>query len=62
MREQGLRPVQLWVRDTSAPGFAEEARAWMDSVRNKPEEDALDLAIEAEFAAAIEGWEWDEEV
>lgn len=54
--------MQLWVRDTSAPGFAEEARAWMDSVRNKPEEDALDLAIEAEFAAAIEGWEWDEEV
>lgn len=26
LRAQGLRPVQLWVYDTSAPGFAEECR------------------------------------
>lgn len=26
MRRQGLRPLQIWVPDTSAPGFAEEAR------------------------------------
>jgi Protein of unknown function (DUF3018) len=26
LRAQGLRPVQIWVRDTRAPGFAEEAR------------------------------------
>ncbi len=25
LREQGLRPVQIWVADTRAPGFAEEA-------------------------------------
>ena len=25
LREQGLRPVQIWVPDTRAPGFAEEA-------------------------------------
>jgi len=60
MREQGLRPIQIWVRDTSTPEFAEEARAWMDSLRNKPREDALDEALEAELAA-IEGWVWDEE-
>lgn len=26
LREQGLRPLQVWVADTRAPGFAEEAR------------------------------------
>jgi hypothetical protein len=25
LREAGLRPVQIWVPNTSAPGFAEEA-------------------------------------
>jgi Protein of unknown function (DUF3018) len=25
LRAQGLRPLQIWVRDTRAPGFAEEA-------------------------------------
>ena len=25
LREAGLRPVQIWVPDTGAPGFAEEA-------------------------------------
>lgn len=25
LREQGLRPVQIWVPDDRAPGFAEEA-------------------------------------
>ena len=26
LREQGLRPLQVWVPDTRTPGFAEEAR------------------------------------
>ena len=26
LREQGLRPLQIWVPDTRAPGFPEEAR------------------------------------
>ena len=26
LRAQGLRPMQIWVPDTRAPGFAEEAR------------------------------------
>jgi len=26
LRAQGLKPVQLWVYDTKAPGFAEECR------------------------------------
>lgn len=27
LREQGLRPLQVWVPDTRAPGFPEEARS-----------------------------------
>lgn len=26
LRAQGMRPVQIWVPDTRAPGFQEEAR------------------------------------
>ena len=26
LRQQGLRPLQIWVPDTRAPGFPEEAR------------------------------------
>jgi len=26
LREQGLRPLQVWVPDTRVPGFPEEAR------------------------------------
>ena len=26
LRAQGLRPIQIWVPDTRAPGFADEAR------------------------------------
>ncbi len=26
LRARGLRPIQVWVPDTRAPGFAEEAR------------------------------------
>ena len=26
LRRQGLRPLQIWVPDTRAPGFDEEAR------------------------------------
>ena len=25
LRQQGMRPIQIWVPDTRAPGFAEEA-------------------------------------
>lgn len=26
LRRQGMRPLQIWIPDTKAPGFAEEAR------------------------------------
>jgi hypothetical protein len=33
LRALGLRPVQLWVPDTGAPGFAEECRRQSELVR-----------------------------
>ncbi|HOV84883.1 MAG TPA: antitoxin MazE family protein [Syntrophobacteraceae bacterium] len=54
LRSAGLRPVQVWVPDTSAPGFAEEARRQSLLVSRSPsEEEALDF-IEA--AADTDGW------
>lgn len=54
LRSQGLRPVQIWVPDVNAPGFAQEARrqsravarsheaekdqAFVDSVSEWPED------------------------
>jgi hypothetical protein len=35
-RAKGLRPVQLWVVDTRAPGFAEEARRQALAAANSP--------------------------
>lgn len=60
MREQGLRPITIWVPDTRRPGFAEEARAWSAGLKGKAEEDAIDAAMEAELAET-EGWTWTED-
>ncbi|SFY31796.1 antitoxin MazE family protein, partial [Azotobacter vinelandii] len=38
LRAAGLRPVQIWVPDTRAPGFAEEARRQCLLVQNDPQE------------------------
>jgi hypothetical protein len=55
LREQGLRPLQIWVPDTRAPEFAEEAhrqsalaaatdsaaddQAWVDGISQFNDED-----------------------
>jgi hypothetical protein len=52
MRVAGLRPVQVWVPDTKAPGFVEEAR--VQSLRvsvHASERDALD------FIESVADWE-----
>ena len=37
LREQGLRPIQVWVPDSRAPGFAEEyARKGRTRQRSQP--------------------------
>jgi hypothetical protein len=47
MKARGLKEVRIWVRDPSAPGFAEEMRRQADLLREAPEQrEALDF-IEA---------------
>jgi hypothetical protein len=57
LRDQGLRPIQIWVPDVRAPGFAEEAhrqaravalgaaayddQAFVDSVSEWPENETV---------------------
>ncbi len=56
LREQGLRPIQIWVPDTRRSGFAEECRRQSLVVRNSQhEQEHLDFAAKA--AASVEGWE-----
>jgi hypothetical protein len=41
MREKGLRPVQMWAYDTSAPGFREEIEKELEIIRNSAEEEEI---------------------
>jgi hypothetical protein len=38
LREQGLRPIQIWVPDTRDPKFAEEAHRQALALANSPYE------------------------
>ncbi len=44
LRRQGLRPVQLWVPDTKAPGFAEAIRQQSLTI-SKSAGEARDIAF-----------------
>ena len=55
LRAAGLRPVQVWVPDTSAPGFAEEARRQSILVSRSPEEQRVLDFVEAN--ADLEEWQ-----
>ena len=50
MRAQGLRPVQIWVPDVTAPGFAEEADR---QSRLAAEADKRDLDLASFMEAAL---------
>jgi hypothetical protein len=41
LRAKGMRPIQIWVPDTRAPGFAEEARRQSRLVANEPDFDEV---------------------
>ena len=44
LRKQGLRPVQFWLPDVRAPGFAEEARRQARAIAQSPgEQEDLDF-------------------
>lgn len=44
LRAQGLRPIQIWVPDVRAPGFAEEVRRQCRLIAGSPQ-DADDQAF-----------------
>ena len=50
LRASGLRPVQIWVPDTSSPGFAEECRRQSAGVATA---DADDRDLDAFMDAAL---------
>lgn len=55
LRRQGLRPIQIWVPDTRAPGFIAEARRQMHLVATSPA-----AAEDQSFIDAISIWNDDE--
>ena len=60
LRAAGLRPVQIWLRDTHAPGFAEEcarqSRLICDSETDESRaDDAAWEGVSAETIARDEG-------
>ena len=56
-REQGLRPVQLWLPDTSTPAFkAQAARAMAAVARLSPEDEAMVEAFERIAGEDLNEW------
>lgn len=53
LRAAGLKPVQLWVSDPKAPGFAAECRRQSLMIQNDPNE-THDLEMLTEIADWIE--------
>jgi hypothetical protein len=41
LRQRGLRPIQIWVPDTRAPGFAAEARRQSLAINAADEQDGI---------------------
>jgi hypothetical protein len=46
LRMAGLRPVQIWVPDTSLPGFAEECRRQCRLAAQAGRADSADTAVQ----------------
>ena len=57
LRAAGLRPVQVWVPDTRAPGFAEEVRRQCEAIAAA--EDTAEGRAETAFWEAITADTWD---
>ena len=55
LRAAGLRPVQVWVPDTSRPGFAGEIRRQCLALRDDPAE--AEILDWIEVATETQGWE-----
>ena len=61
LRAQGLRPIQIWVPDTRAPGFAEECarQAAIVDAANRADPDLMQFmdAAAADFAEHLDALE-----
>ena len=61
LRAQGLRPVQIWVPDTRAPGFAEECarQAAIADAANRadPELRRIEEAVATDIAEYLDALE-----
>ena len=61
LRAQGLRPVQVWVPDTRAPGFAEEyaRQAAIADAANRDDPELMDFldAAAADLAEELDALE-----
>lgn len=55
LRAAGLRPVQIWVRDTRDPAFIEECRRQSRIVASSPEEKEINDWLDA--VSDRSGWE-----
>ena len=47
LRRRGLRPVQVWVPDTRAPGFAERVRQQCEAINRSDHEERIMDWVEA---------------
>ena len=56
LRRAGLRPVQIWVPDTTRPGFAEECRRQSLLAAASDRADADMLRFMDEALADVGGW------
>ena len=59
LRAQGLRPIQIWVPDTRAPGFGEECarQAAIVDAANREDAELMDFADAAlDEAAELGDW------
>lgn len=57
LRASGLRPIQIWVPDTRAQGFAQECRRQSLLASVVDNDDKNFTAIMNEALADIDGWE-----
>jgi hypothetical protein len=61
LRKQGLRPIQTWVPDVRAPGFAEEARRQSRAVARsrhaRADQEFIDAASDLDALLAAEPYD-----
>ena len=59
MREQGMRPIQIWVPDTRSPSFAKIVRKQCLALRNDPQEKEIMDWIEDVSAGSLKDDPWE---